>query len=95
MGGSESTIECTLELRKYFLSAGKKNVWNNTVNHFLSLLYFLKTKEKTSFLYQYNILWNDNFNKGSKQSSVQSNVVLTNKKINPVFTFLGSDTLLI
>lgn len=44
MEGSESTIECTLELRKDFLSAGKKNVWNNTVNHFLSLLYFFKTK---------------------------------------------------
>lgn len=49
MGGSESTIECTLELRKDFLSTGKKNVWNNTVNHFLSLSYFLKTKYKTSF----------------------------------------------
>lgn len=53
MGGSESSIECMLELRKDSLSAGKKNVWNNTVNHFLSLLYFLKTAYKLFIPIQY------------------------------------------
>ena len=40
VGGSESTLECMLEVRRDSLSVRKKNVWNNTLYHFLHSIGF-------------------------------------------------------